>query len=186
MKISVGVSNHHIHLTEDDYKILFGNDILKIRNMLKQPGQFASCEKVTIIGPKGKIENMTIVGPFRNYTQVELTKYDCYKLELNAPVRDSGDLDGACLVTIVGPKGKIQRNSAIIANRHIHVDKNILQEKNLIGVKEVSIKVNGEKGGILEHVSLKESSNAYFELHLDLDDANAFLLQNNDEVEIII
>ena len=185
MKVKVGISNHHLHLTDEDYKILFGEHKLTKRNDLNQPGQFACQERVTIIGPKSSIENVIIVGPTRNYTQVEVSKTDCYKLGIDAPVRDSGDLEGASVVTIMGPNGKIEKPCAIIANRHIHVDKTILNEKKLVGVKKVSVKINGLKSGIINNVHLKETENAYFEIHLDTDDANAFLLQNGDEVEII-
>ena len=185
MKVILGVSNHHVHVTNEDFKILFGNQELTKRNDLKQPNQFASNEMVTIEGAKEKIENVTIVGPFREYTQVEVSKTDCYKLGITAPVRDSGDLEDASVIKIIGPCGQIEKPCAIIANRHIHVDKNILKEKKLLGIQEVSIKINGEKSGIIEHVKLKENDLAYFELHLDTDDAHAFLLKNDDELEII-
>lgn len=186
MKVTVGVSNHHIHLNNDDFKILFGEHKLTKRNDLNQPGQFACNERVNIVGPHGTLENVIVVGPIRTYTQVEVSKTDCYKLGVNPPVRASGDLDGASYVTIVGPNGKISRSCCIIANRHIHVDDSILKEKNLVEIKEVSIKINGEKSGIIDHVHLKKTDKAYFELHLDTDDANAFLLKNSDEVEIVI
>ena len=185
MKVSVGISNRHVHLNEFDYKILFQDHKLTKRNDLNQPGQFACNERVQIIGPKGYLENVIIVGPLRNYTQVEVSKTDCYKLGIDPPIRDSGNLDNASIVTIIGPYGKIERSCCIIANRHIHVDKSILKEKDLIGIKEVSIEVKGEKSGRLDHVHLKETEEAYFELHLDTDDANAFLLKTGDEVEII-
>ena len=185
MKVAVGISNRHVHLTKEDFELLFGKRELTKRNDLKQPGQFACNERVTIEGCKGSIENMIIVGPFRNYTQVEISKTDCYKLGIEAPVRDSGDLEGASMVTIIGPLGKLEKPCAIIANRHIHVDKEILKEKNLVGIKEVRIKITGEKSGILENVHIKEMDDAYFELHLDTDDANAFLLKNGYEVEIL-
>ena len=185
MKVSVGVSNHHVHLTEDDYKLLF-NEEITVRNKLNQPGQFASNQTVDIIGEKGELKNLRVLGPFRDYTQVEISKTDAYKLGINPPVRESGDLKGAIMVTIVGPNGSIEREAAIIADRHIHVDKKIRQEKHLEGVNLVKVKIEGEKGGILDDVRLKDSDNAYFEMHLDTDDANAFLLKNNDEVEIIL
>ena len=185
MKVTVGVSNHHVHLNHDDYKILFGEHELTKRNDLNQPGQFACNERVNIIGPHGCLENIIVVGPIRSYTQVEVSKTDCYKLGIDPPLRDSGNLKNASLITIQGPKGKVEKNCAIIANRHIHVDKNILKEKNLLGVNEVSIKIDGEKSGIIENVHLKETKEAFFELHLDTDDANAFLLQNGDLVEIV-
>ena len=186
MKISVGISNRHVHLSNDDFKKLFGETSLTIRNELKQPGQFASNEKVTIEGPKGAIANVVVVGPNRSYTQVEVSKTDSYILGINPPVRDSGDLNGACLIKIIGPCGVIEKECAIIAMRHIHVDKKILEQNNLNNLKEVSLKISGEKSGIIEHVYLKETNEAYFEVHLDTDDANAFLLSQDDELEILL
>jgi len=186
MKVSVGISNHHVHLSEEDYKILFKSQEMEIRNMLNQPGQFASNLVVDVVGPKGELKGLRVLGPCRSYTQVEVTKTDSYKLGINPPVRDSGDLEGASLLTIIGPSGTVERESGIIATRHIHVNEEIRKEQGLEGVSEVKIKINGEKGGILENVRLKDSKESYFEMHLDTDDANAFLLKNNDEVEIIL
>lgn len=186
MKVSVGISNHHVHLMEEDYKTLFGNILMEVRNELTQPGQFASTLTVDIEGPKGKLENLRVLGPNREYTQVEVSKTDCYKLGIDAPIRDSGELENASFVTIIGPKGKLRKSCAIIATRHIHVDKEILKEKGLEGLQEVTIKISGEKSGIIEHVHLKETSKASFELHLDTDDANAFLLHQNDIVDILL
>ncbi|MGN1353054.1 MAG: PduL/EutD family phosphate acyltransferase [Bacilli bacterium] len=184
MQVSVGISNHHVHLSENDLKLLFDKE-LEIRNELKQPGQFASNQLVDIIGPKGEIKGLRVLGPARSYTQVEVSKTDCYKLGINPPVRDSGDLEGAAILKIVGPKGVIKRECGIIATRHIHVNEEIRKEKDLIGLKEVSVRIGGEKGGILNHVHLKDSKEAYFEIHLDTDDANAFMLKNDDLIEII-
>ena len=185
MKVSVGISNHHVHVTKEDYIKLFGKDDFTIRNSLKQPGQFACCEKVIVKGLKGLIENVVIVGPFREYTQVEISKTDSYILGVNPPVADSGDLSEACLLTIIGPNGQIERKCGIIARRHIHIDENIRKEKKLLNVKEVKLKISGEKSGIIDHVYLKDSDKAFFEVHLDTDDANAFLINNNDELEIL-
>ena len=186
MKITVGVSNRHVHLNKDDYKVLFGNIPFTKRNDLNQPGMFASELTVTITGPKRSIENVRVLGPLRNYTQVEISKTDAYFLGVNPPVRNSGDLNNAATITITGPNGTITKDVAIIATRHIHVDKKIRIEHGLVGIDKVSIKVSNEKGGILSNVYLKDSEEAYFELHLDTDDANANLLSQNDEVEIIL
>lgn len=186
MKISVGVSNRHVHLNDEDYKLLFGNMPMTKRNDLTQPNTFASNLTVTITGPKRSIDNVRVLGPNRSYTQVEVSKTDSYCLGITPPVRNSGDLTDACEITITGPSGSITRKAAIIATRHIHVDKKIREEKGLVGINQVSIKILGEKGGIIDNVYLKDSAEAYFELHLDTDDANAFLLKQNDEVEIII
>ncbi len=186
MKVNVGISNRHVHLNDEDYKLLFGDIPLTKRNDLTQPNTFASELTVTITGPKRSIENVRVLGPNRSYTQVEVSKTDSYSLGINPPVRNSGDLDGASEITIVGPKGSITRNAAIVASRHIHVDKRIRNEHNLEGIEMVSVKINGEKGGIINNVYLKDSDEAYFELHLDTDDANAHLLNQGDEVEILI
>ena len=185
MKITIGISNRHVHLNEEDYKKLFGDISLTKRNDLTQPGTYACNETVTIKGEKRSIENVRVLAPLRSYTQVEVSKTDAYTLGINPPVRNSGDLDGASQVTIIGPKGEITVNACIVATRHIHVDKSIRQKHNLEGMGKVSVKIGGEKGGIINNVYLKDSEKAYFELHLDTDDANAFLLKQNDEVEII-
>ena len=184
MKVTVGISNHHVHLSKNDLKILF-NEELTIKNYLNQPDQFASNQVVDVKGPKGELKGLRVLGPTRSYTQVEVSKTDCYKLGIDAPIRDSGDLEGASLLTIIGPNGSIERNCGIIATRHIHVNDKIRKEKDLEGLKEVKVKITGEKGGIIEHVHLKDTPKSYFELHLDTDDANAFLLKSNSEVEII-
>lgn len=186
MKINVGISNRHVHLNNDDYKVLFGNHELTKRNDLTQPGMYACNETVTIKGTKRSIENVRVLGPLRNYTQVEVSKTDSYILGVNPPVRNSGDLIGAYPITIIGPCGEITREACIIATRHIHVDKNIRKEHKLEGIEKVSVKIGGEKAGIIENVYLKDSDEAYFELHLDTDDANGFLLNQGDEVEIIL
>lgn len=186
MKISVGISNRHVHLNREDYRLLFGDIPLTKRNDLTQPGMFACNEVVTIQGDKRSIENVRVLGPLRSYTQVEVSKTDAYTLGVNPPVRNSGDLSGAYPITIIGPNGSIKRDACIVATRHIHVDKKIRKEHNLEGIEKVRVKISGEKGGIIDNVYLKDSDEAYFELHLDTDDANGFLLKQNDEVEIIL
>ena len=186
MEISVGISNRHVHLTSEDWRLLFGDEEMEKRNDLKQPGMFACNQTVTIKTPKKEIPNVRVLGPVRSYTQVEISKTDCYTLGLNPPVRNSGDLEGASEIEIIGPKGSITRNAAIIATRHIHVNKEIREEHGLVGIEKVSVKKVGEKGAILDDVYLKDSEEAYFELHLDTDDANALLLNCGDVLEIIL
>lgn len=185
MRIKVGISNRHVHLCEDDYKLLFGDQEFTKKVDLNQPGEYASCLTVSIKGAKGQMDNVRVLGPLRSYTQVEVSKTDSYKLGVNPPVAASGNLEDAALITIIGPNSEIERKSCIIANRHIHVDKDIIKEYGLENKKEASVYVSGIKGGVLENVQLKESEKAYLEMHLDTDDGNAFLLKQNDEVEII-
>ena len=181
MKVTVGVSNHHVHLKQSDLDILFGCELTK-KSDLKQPGQFASFEVVTIKTDKSEINNVRVLGPVRNYTQIEISKTDAYKLGLNPPVRSSGNLDNSEIVTLIGPNGSIKTNGCIIADRHIHITYEDKEKYHL--PDKVNIKIDGEKQGIIA-VNIKPSDEAYFELHLDTDDANAFLLKNGDEVEII-
>ena len=187
MKVSIGVSNRHVHLCEKDLKKLFGDDYkLEIGKEINQPGQYASTAKVSIKTNKAIIENVRILGPTRKYSQVEISMTDAYKLGLNPPVRESGDLAHSAPITIVGPLAEINlENGCIIADRHIHITKEEAIEKGLEKVKTVSVKVEGEKGGILENVKIKISEEAYFELHIDTDDANAHLIKSGDFGTII-
>lgn len=183
MKIKVGVSNRHCHLTQEIYQKLFGLTKLTERNPLNQPTQFAANETVTIKGPKNSLENVRILGPFRSYNQVEVAKTDCYKLGINPPIRKSGDLRNASPITIIGPKGEVTLPVAIIANRHIHITTSEAKELGVKDDEPVMVHINTEKKGIIE-AFWKVSDLSYKEIHLDTDDANAFLLNQNDEVEI--
>lgn len=184
MNINVGVSNRHVHLTKDDLEILFGEGYKLTKKVdVKQPSQYASDETVTIKTDKDEIKNVRILGPVRDYTQVEISKTDAYKLGLNPPITDSGDLLNSEVITIIGPKSSITKKCCILVRRHIHVTNDDKIKYNLPDI--VSIKVNGNRGGILNNVYVKASNEAYFELHIDTDEANAFNLKNNDIVEII-
>ena len=181
MKVKVGISNRHVHLKQSDLDILFGKE-LTIKKMITQPGQFACNETVTIKTDKSEISNVRVLGPVRNYTQIEISKTDAYKLGLNPPVRTSGDLEGSEIVTIVGPKGSIKTSGCIIADRHLHITYKDKEKYNI--PDKIMVKIDGIKKGIIE-INVKASEEAYYEIHLDTDDANAFLLKNEDELEIL-
>lgn len=187
MKVSIGVSNRHVHLTRENLKKLFGDDYkLEKKKELTQPGQFASTALVTLKTEKDIIENVRVLGPVRNYTQVEISRTDAYKLGLNPPVRNSGDLELSESITLIGPKGEVNLDSGcIIATRHIHILPEQVKQYNLEGKETVSVRISGEKGGIIENVYLKVADESFFELHLDTDDANAHLVKNGDIAEII-
>lgn len=187
MKVQVGVSNRHVHLTKEHMEILFGKgyNLEKIKD-LKQPGQFASNSKVTLKTDKSTLENVRVLGPVRNYTQVEISKTDAVKLGINPPVRESGDLKGAAPITIIGPNGEVYlEEGCIIADRHIHITPTQKEMYGLLDKDKVNVLITGGKGGILTGVTLKVSEQSYFELHLDLDDANAHLISQDDIVEIL-
>ena len=187
MKVGVGVSARHVHVTKDDVKVLFGEGYELTKKVdLSQPGQFACNEQVVIKGTKGEFERVRILGPERSKTQVEVSKTDSFKLGINPPVRNSGDLDDAVEITIVGPKGEVTKNAAIIAARHLHIDPKTASELNLTNDDFVKIKVGGEKPGLLEKVYVRVDENFVYEVHLDTDDANAFMIKQGDEVELIL
>lgn len=186
MKVLLGISNRHVHLTEEDYKILYGEEPLGKVKDLAQPGQYASDKKVTIKTEKKAFDGVRLLGPFRNYTQVEISKTDSFALGINPPIRNSGELDGASIITIVGPYGEVTKPCCIIANRHLHINPEQRKELGLVGIEKVKAKVVSEKTTIFEDVWVKESPDYALELHLDTDDGNGSLAKSGDEIEIII
>ena len=186
MKVSIGVSGRHVHVTKEVLEKLFGVGYkLEIDKMLNQPGQYASKSFVTIKTDKSEIGHVRILGPCRDYTQIEISKTDAYALGLNPPVRSSGDVENSEIVTLIGPNGSVETNGCIIANRHIHILPEQMKQYGFDGKTKVMVKLAGEKGGIIDNVFLKVSDEAFFELHIDLDDANAHLVKNNDIGEIL-
>ena len=183
--MNVGISNRHVHLTEDDFKKLFNDKKLEVVKYLNQPGQFASNLKVTIKTEKSEISGVRVLGPLRDYTQVEISKTDAYKLGINPPVRESGDLSGSADITIIGDNEITVKECTIIATRHIHATKEDLEKYNLDASKKYRVKIYGEKGGIINKVSIKISDKSFFEMHLDTDDGNGHLLKCGDKVTII-
>ncbi|ABR30660.1 phosphate propanoyltransferase [Thermosipho melanesiensis] len=186
--IVAGVSNRHVHLSREDVEVLFGKGytLTPIKD-LGQPGQFACQETVIIVGPKGAIEKVRVLGPERKETQVEISLTDAFKLGVKPPVRDSGDLDNTPGIVIVGPKGSVIKDrGVIIAKRHIHMHTSNAEK---YGVKDKQIvKVLVEKEGrrlIFDDVLIRVSEKYALEFHVDTDEANAALLKTGDLVYII-
>lgn len=186
MKINIGVSNRHIHLTKEDFKILFNRDELTRFKDLKQIGHFAAEEKVMIRNGDRFIESVRVLGPFRNYTQLEVSQTDARYLKIDAPLKESSELDRAASIIIEGPSGTIERKAAIIATRHIHISTKDRESLGLRNYNYVDIYLDTKKPTLLRKVSLKEVSDTNLELHLDTDDANAALVTKNTMGEIII
>lgn len=175
-QIPVGVSVRHVHISIEDLAILYGPGagLTKFRD-LRQPGEFASNQVVTLIGPKMRaIENVRILGPARPQTQVEISRTDAILLGISPPVRPSGKIAGTPGITLAGPKGVVALKEGVIcANRHIHLNE---VDAARLGVKpgeEVDVEVEGEKGLLFHHVQVRVGSNFVLEMHLDTDDANA-------------
>ena len=168
MEIKTGVSNRHVHVTKEDVEVLFGKNYkLTPRNYLDQPGQFATEETVTLKTDKNIKEYVRIVGPERNYTQVEVLASDKEYFGINPPVRNSGDLANSETITIIGPKGEITKdNICIIANRHIHI--NSRDSKNFKEDEIVKVQYNDK---IFDNVHIKIADNFALAFHINKDDA---------------
>lgn len=183
-KVKVGISNRHVHLTEEIYNQLFQSSLTKKKD-LSQLGDFAANECVTLKTEKGILENVRIVGPFRSYNQVEISKSDARKLGLNPPVRKSGNLLNSETITIVGEIGGITlKDACILSERHIHMSPFEAKIWKVEDEQVVQVKINGDKSGVLD-AHIKISENGVLAFHIDTDDANAFLLEQNEEVEVL-
>ncbi|MCK9223646.1 MAG: phosphate propanoyltransferase [Candidatus Muirbacterium halophilum] len=182
----VSVSNRHIHICKSDLECIFGKGYeLKRMKELSQPGQFACEEKVIIVGPKGSIENVRILGPERKETQVEISVTDTFKLGIPVFVRDSGDLSGTPGLTVCGPKGSVYiEKGAIVAKRHIHFSENDAKKFNVKDKEKVNVLIEGEKGGIFSDVLVRVSNSYALDMHIDTDEGNAFGIGRNTKGQI--
>ena len=172
----VETSARHVHLTESDFKILFGNEAtLTVKKNLSQPGQYACEERVSIVGPKKEISGVSILGPFRSASQVELSATDARSIGLPIVIKESGDLRGTPGCKIVGPKGSLElQEGVIVAKRHIHATS---EDAKKLGVKDkdiVSVKINTpERSLIFGDVVVRVSDSYALAMHIDTDEANA-------------
>lgn len=183
----VGLSNKHLHLSAADLETLFGkgHELTPIKP-LKQPGQYASEEKVDIIGPKGILKDVRVLGPVRSETQVELAMTDARMIGVSAPVRESGKLAGTPGVKLVGPAGEVEiDHGTIIALRHIHLSPAQAKEAGVVDKQMISIRFGGERSLVFNNVLVRSGEGHEREIHLDTDEGNAAGLSNNDLGEII-
>lgn len=185
--VPIGVSNRHIHLSQEDFEALFGKGATMTHfKDLSQPGQFACKEVMTLVGPGGAIERVRLLGPARKQTQVEVSVADCFKLGIKAPLRDSGDLSGSAALTIVGPVGTVSiPEGCIIALKHIHMHTSDAQRIGLADKDHVDVQTCGDRNLIFQEVLIRVSDNFKLEMHVDMDEANAASLNNGDKVRII-
>lgn len=188
MKVMVETSARHCHVSQADLEILFGKGAtLTNKKDLSQPGQFACAEKVEVIGPKGSIA-MTILGPCRGETQVEVALTDARKLGVTPPIRESGDLAGTPGITVKGPCGEVVLEKGLIAaKRHIHMTPENAREAGVVDKQTVSVKVdyNG-RSLIFGDVVCRVNSTYGLAMHVDTDESNAAGLPMNAEGEIIV
>ncbi|MBQ9340896.1 MAG: phosphate propanoyltransferase [Lachnospiraceae bacterium] len=176
-EVMVEVSARHIHLTQEQIEVLFGKGHqLTVKKELSQPGQFASEERVTVIGPKRSLERVSILGPARKAAQVELSKTDCMSIGLkDVPVRESGDIEGTPGVTLKTEFGELTLDKGVIvAKRHIHMTTKDAEE---FGVKDkdvVSVETNCDGRKLtFGDVVVRVSDSYALAMHIDTDEANA-------------
>ncbi len=188
-KVLVEISARHAHVTQADLETLFGaGAVLHNKKDLSQPGQYASEEKVDLVGPKSTIKNVTILGPCRNASQVEVSLTDARTLGAVAMVRESGNIEGTLGITLVGPAGSVTLNKGLIAaKRHIHLTP---EAAELFGVKNsqiVSVKVGAnERSTIFGDVVIRISEKFAPAMHIDTDEANAAGLSGESWGEVIV
>ncbi len=187
-KIPLGVSNRHIHITKQTFAKLFGEDTkFEDDRPLYQPGEYVSKHSLTIIGPRMRaIQNVRILGPLRDYDQVEISLTDSIYLGADAPYRNSGDLKDAAPMTFVGPKGSVYlEKCAIVASRHIHMTS---KDAKMFGVEEgdyCRVRFPGVKSTVFENVLVRVNDSWKLQMHLDTDDANAANVRGEVTVEFV-
>ena len=186
-QVPVGVSMRHIHLSRREVDALFGRTYqLTPLRPLSQPGQFACQECLDVIGPKGVLHKVRILGPERPQAQVELAQTDCRAIGVQAPVRASGNVEGTPGVLLQGPRGVLQLSQGvIIADRHLHMSTAQAAAFGLSDGDTVRVRIDGGKPGILDGVLVRAGDKYELDLHLDTDDANAFQLKQGQLVTVL-
>ena len=175
-KVLVETSARHVHLTEEHIQILFGKGAtLTKKKDLSQPGQFACEERVTVVGPKNSIAKVSILGPARKASQVEVSLTDARTLGIDAPVRESGDVAGSAGCKLIGPAGEIEiSEGVIVAKRHIHFTPEDAKEFGVEDKQIVSVKIESEgRSLVFGDVVVRVSPKFKAAMHIDTDEANA-------------
>ena len=187
-RILVEVSARHVHVSREALDVLFGKGYeLTVRKELSQPGQFASGERVTVVGPKRSMENVSILGPVRNATQVEISATDARSLGIACVVRESGDIEGTPGCKIIGPAGEIEIDKGVIvAKRHIHMTPADAQNFNVKDRQIVNVKINTDSRSLVfGDVVIRVSDKFSLAMHVDTDEGNAAMIGPNTFGEIV-
>lgn len=171
--LELEASGRHVHLTREQAQILFGHDLTPKRP-LSQPGQFLCVERVTVVGQKGRLENVAVLGPARKTGQIEVSLTDARVLGVEAPIRLSGDVQGTPGATLVGPAGQVQLSQGVlVARRHVHLRP---EDAARLGVRDrqvVKLRTYTRRPVIFDDVVVRVSPDFAPYVHLDYDEANA-------------
>ncbi len=175
-QILIETSARHVHVTQETLEVLFGKGAeLTVKKMLSQPGQFASEQKVQVVGPKGSL-NCSILGPVRKENQVEVSFTDARALGLVPPVRESGDVKGSAPCKLVGPAGEVElAEGVIVAKRHIHMTEADAKEFGVKNGDIVKVRVLNKtgRGLVFEDTVVRVSDKYALAMHIDTDECNA-------------
>lgn len=175
LRLPIAVSARHVHLSREAVDALFGKDYeLEVAAPLRQPGHWVATERVALIGPKGKLDRVAILGPLRPRTQVEVSRTDSFALGIDVPVRDSGRLEGTPKVTIEGPAGTLTTDGLIIAARHIHTNPADAARLGVADGEYVDVRVADEERALtFSRTLVRVGKDSFTEVHIDTDEANA-------------
>ncbi len=187
-KLECNASNKHIHLDQEDLDTLFGKGYeLTVKKNLVQPGQFASEERVDIVGPKTTFKGVRVLGPVRPDTQLELSLTDCRQIGIQAPIRESGDVAGSPGCKIIGPKGEVDLEyGVIVAKRHAHFRPDQAEEAGVKNGDLIKIKIETEeRTTIYDDVVCRVKDSYVAEVHVDTDEANAAAMGSGCICEIV-
>lgn len=172
----VETSARHVHVTKETLEVLFGagHELTKKKD-LSQPGQFACEERVTVVGPKKELANVSILGPCRKADQIELSATDARSIGIAAPVRESGDVAGSGACKLVGPCGEVEvKEGVIVAKRHIHLTPADAEELCVTNGEIVAVKIDSaDRSAILCDTVCRVSENYARAMHIDTDESNA-------------
>jgi putative phosphotransacetylase len=187
-EVVVHVSNRHIHLSEEHVETLFGSNYQLTRfKDLMQPGQYAAYETVKLVGGKGEIDRVRVLGPARNQTQVEISGTDQFILGIKVPVRESGKLKGTPGILIRGPAGEVQLKRGVIrAMRHIHMLPTEAQNMNLKNGEKVCVRLVGDRSMVCEGVLIRATDTSALEMHIDTDEANSAGIPAESRGQILV
>lgn len=184
----VETSARHAHVTQETLEVLFGAGYqLTVKKNLSQPGQFASGEKITVVGEKGETK-MSILGPCRKANQVEISATDARSLGIKAPVRESGDIAGSGACKLVGPAGEVElKEGVIVAKRHIHMTPADAKEMGVENGQIVRVLIDSNAGRklIFDDTVVRVSDSYALAMHIDTDEANAALCGPNQMGTIV-
>ncbi|WP_369281817.1 PduL/EutD family phosphate acyltransferase [Oscillibacter sp. GMB15532] len=183
--IEVMLDNHHVHLRQETVEKLFGEGYVLPQKKYLGGGEYISTETIDVTGPKGTISGIRVMGPNRPFDQAELLQSDALKLGVNAPIVESGHLENACELTLVGPKASVTLKCGIVAARHVHICTKDLARIGVRNMQTVSITSGGIRSVTFHNVIVRENTVSDVNvIHMDFEEGNAAGVKNGDILEL--